>query len=64
MYGPLSMYDLEFEFAQEDMEYLQLNVKVLNDLASMIWEALENEWIFGKLMFGEGRSNAVKLCLK
>ena len=36
MYGSLSMYDLKFEFAQEDMEYLQLNVKVLNDLASVI----------------------------
>ena len=64
MYGPLSMYDLKFEFAQEDMEYLQLNVKVLNDLTSVIWKALENEWILGKLLFGEGRSNAVKLCLK
>ena len=41
MYGPLSI----FEFAQEDMEYLQLNMKVLNDLASVIWKALENEWI-------------------
>ena len=27
----------------EDMEYLQLNVKVLNDLASVIRKALENE---------------------
>ena len=45
MYGPLSMYDLRFEFAQENMEYLQLNVKFLNDLASVIWKTLENEWI-------------------
>ena len=37
------MYDLKFEFAQEDMEYLQLNVKVVNDLAGEIGKALDNE---------------------
>ena len=47
----------------EDMEWLQLNVKVLNGLASVIRKALEtNE--FGRLMSGEGKSNAVKFRLE